>query len=54
MPAPLVIGRLAWTALRLGSVAAVAFYAAWALTFPAYIRRANAHRGGMSAWMGIN
>lgn len=28
MPAPLVIGRLAWTALRLGSVAAVAFYAA--------------------------
>lgn len=33
---------------------AVAFYAAWALTFPAYIRRANAHRGGMSAWMGIN
>ena len=33
---------------------AVAIYAVWALTLPAYIRRANAHRGGMSAWMGIS
>lgn len=33
---------------------AVAFYAVWALTLPSYIRRANAHRGGMSAWMGIS
>lgn len=28
MPAPIAIGSLAWTAIRLGSVAAVAFYAA--------------------------
>ena len=33
---------------------AVAFYTVWALMLPAYIRRANAHRGGMSAWMGIS
>ncbi|MCG7448439.1 beta-carotene 15,15'-monooxygenase [Corynebacterium aurimucosum] len=33
---------------------AVAFYAVWALTLPSYIRRANAHHGGMSAWMGIS
>lgn len=33
---------------------AVAFYAVWALTLPSYIRRVNAHRGGMSAWMGIS
>lgn len=33
---------------------AVVFYAVWALTLPSYIRRANAHRGGMSAWMGIS
>ena len=33
---------------------AVAFYAVWALTLPSYIRRANAHRGGISAWMGIS
>lgn len=33
---------------------AVAFYAVWALTLPSYIRRANAYRGGMSAWMGIS
>ena len=33
---------------------AVAFYTVWALTLPSYIRRANAHRGGMSAWMGIS
>ena len=33
---------------------AVAFYTVWALMLPAYIRRANAHRGGMSAWMGID
>lgn len=28
MPAPIVIGQIAWTALRLGTVAAVAYYAA--------------------------
>ena len=33
---------------------AVAFYAVWALTLPSYIRRANIHGGGMSAWMGIS
>ena len=33
---------------------AVAFYTVWPLMLPAYIRRANAHRGGMSAWMGID
>ena len=33
---------------------AVAFYTVWALMLPAYIRRANAHRGGLSAWMGID
>ena len=33
---------------------AVASYAVWALTLPSYIRRANAHHGGMSAWMGIS
>ena len=33
---------------------AVVFYAVWALTLPTYIRRANAHRGGMSTWMGIS
>ena len=33
---------------------AVAFYTVWALMLPAYIRRANAHRGGLSAWMGIS
>ncbi|MDV2428471.1 beta-carotene 15,15'-monooxygenase [Corynebacterium tuberculostearicum] len=33
---------------------AAAFYAVWALTLPSYIRRGNAHRGGMSAWMGIS
>ena len=33
---------------------AVAFYTVWALMLPAYIRRANAHRGGISAWMGID
>ena len=35
-------------------ILAVVFYAVWALTLPSYIRRANAHRGGMSAWMGIS
>lgn len=55
----LVVGMgLLCTLVRAAAVAqlflAVAFYAVWALTLPAYIRRANAHRGGMSAWMGIN
>ena len=35
-------------------ILAMVFYAVWALTLPSYIRRANAHRGGMSAWMGIS
>jgi hypothetical protein len=34
MPAPLALGPLAWTALRMGAVAAVALYAARARSQP--------------------